>query len=96
MLGCVFRRLVTQQARGGSIDSLHYQGMRYEEVPDSTGAGRYALAAISLFEAYTDQIVQPYAGPDIPDATTYLDEATVTEVDIEVLGSQLPPITSGP
>ena len=92
----VFRRLVLQQARGAPIDSLHYMGMRYEEVPDASGAGRYSLAAISLFEAYTDQIVQPYAGPDIPDATEYLDEATVTEVDIEVLGSALPPITSGP
>jgi len=92
----IFRRLALQKVRGAPIDSLHYQGMRYEEVPDATGAGRYSLAAISLFQAYTDQIVQPLPGPDQPDAETYLDEATITEVDIEVLGEQMPPITSGP
>lgn len=85
----VFRRLVTQKARGGPINDLHYQGLRYEEVPDASGNGRYTLAAISLFEAYTDQIVLPYAGPDTPDADEYLDEATVTEVDIEVLGQTI-------
>ena len=90
----VFRRLVLNKARGAPINDLHYTGMRYEEVPDASGDGRYTLAAISLFEVYTDQIVQPFAGPDIPDADTYLDEATVTEVDIEVLGYQMPPITS--
>ena len=83
----VFRRLVTQKARGGPINDLHYTGMRYEEVPDATGDGRYTLAAISLFDVFTDQIVQPFAGPDIPDADEYLDEATVTEVDIDVLGA---------
>ena len=92
----VFRRLVTQKARGGVLNDLHWVRAHYEEVPDATGAGRYTLAAISTFEIYTDQAVQPYAGPDVQDATTYLAEATVTEVDIEVLGSQLPPITSGP
>jgi hypothetical protein len=85
----VFRRLVTQKARGDAIDSIHYLGMRYEEVPDATGNGRYTLAAISLFEVFTDQIVRPYGGPDVPDAAEYLDEATVTEVDMEVLGAPI-------
>jgi hypothetical protein len=80
----------------GPVNAVHWQGMRYEEVPDGTGQGRYVLAAISLFEAFTDQAVQPYAGPETPDADTYIDEATVVEVDIKVLGSQMPPITSGP
>jgi hypothetical protein len=93
----VFRRLVLQKARGdgvdeqqdGPINDLHYMGMRYEEVPDATGKGRYSLAAVSTFEVYTDQIVQPFGGPDVPDADVYVDEATVTEVDIEVLGETI-------
>ena len=58
--------------------------------------GRYLLAATSVLQVFTDMAVQPYAGPETPDATTYIDEATVVEVDIKVLGSQMPPITSGP
>ena len=85
----VVRRLVLQQARGGPCNDIKYAGMRYEEVPDVTGAGRYCLAAISTFDIFTDAIVQPYAGPDVPDADVYLDEATITEVDIEVLGDML-------
>jgi hypothetical protein len=94
----VVRRLVLQKARGdgtngtgaaGPINDLHYMGLRYEEVPDGTGAGRYTLAALSLFEVFSDQIVQPFGGPNIPDAATYLDGAAVTEVDITVLGETI-------
>jgi hypothetical protein len=83
------RRLVAQKVRGGPVNDIHYEGFRYEEVPDSTGQGRYALAAISLFQVFTDQVLQPYAGPDQPDMDEYLDEATVVEVDIEVLGEHV-------
>lgn len=72
-----------------AINSIHWQGMRYEEVPDSTGQGRYALAAISVFEAFSDMAVQPFAGPSVPDAGEYVGEATITEVDIEVLGDKI-------
>jgi hypothetical protein len=92
----VFRRLLLQRARGAPVNSMHYLGMRYEEVPSADGSGRYCLAAISNFEVYSDQIVRPFGGPDVPDADEYVGEATVTEVDIEVLGDTLPPITSGP
>jgi len=60
--------------------------MRYEQVADVTQAGRYLLASVSSFNVYTDKIVEANAGPDIPDADVYLDEATITEVDIEVDG----------
>jgi hypothetical protein len=85
----VLRRLVLQKARGAPIDDLHYTGMRYREVPDATGNGRYLLAGVGLYQVYTDQIVQPYAGPQVADATTYLDEASITEVDITVLGETI-------
>jgi hypothetical protein len=80
----------------GPANSVHWQGTAYELVPDGTGQGRYLLAATSVLQVFTDMAVQPYAGPETPDATTYIDEATVVEVDIKVLGSQMPPITSGP
>jgi hypothetical protein len=83
------RRLILQKARGDPVNDMHYLGFRYEQVPDATESGRYCLAATSLFEVYCDQIVQPFAGPDIPDADEYVDEATVTEVDITVLGSPI-------
>ena len=80
----------------GPANSVHWQGTAYEQVPDSTVAGRYLLAATSVLQVFTDKAVQSYAGPQTPDADAYIDEATVVEVDIEVLGSQMPPITSGP
>jgi hypothetical protein len=90
----VFRRLVTQKARGNPINDLHYLGYVYEEVPDATGQGRYCLAAVSRFEVYSDQVVQPYGGPNIPDATQYLGGANVTEIDLDVLGETVV-VTSG-
>jgi hypothetical protein len=92
----VARRVVLQKARGAPLNAVKWIGSRTRQVADATGQGRYIVAEVCLFQVFSDQVVQPYAGPDTPDAATYLDEATVTEVDIQVLGSQMPPITSGP
>ena len=92
----VVRRVVLQKAGGDPLNAIKWMGKRPREVPDSTGHDRYIVAEIGVFQVYSDQVVQPYAGPQTPDAATYIDEATVTEVDIEVLGWQMPPITSGP
>ena len=86
------RRMLTQKAAADEtnpINDLHYDGFGYEEVPDATGQGRYALAAISRFQVFTDRVVQPFGGPDVPDAESYLDYPPVTEIDIDVLGETL-------
>ena len=83
----VVREMVLEKAGGGPIDGLRFQRMYNEVVPDATGQGRYILAAVSQFQVSTDVVVQSYGGPDIPDADEYVDEATVVEVDIDVLGS---------
>lgn len=80
----VTRRIMVQQAGGTPLDHVVPTAMRYEQVPDGTKQGRWLLAGVSVFEVRTDKIVAPSAGPDIPDADVYLDEATVVEVDIEV------------
>jgi hypothetical protein len=85
----VAREIVLQKAGGGPIDDLRFQRMYNEVVPDATGQGRYILAAVSQYQVSTDVVVQSYGGPDVPDAETYLDEATVVEVDIDVLGSEI-------
>jgi hypothetical protein len=76
------------------VDDLHLTSARYEQVPDATGQGRWLLAAVHQLAVFTDEIVQAWAGPDVPDADTYLDEASVVEIDITVLGEQLT-ITNG-
>jgi hypothetical protein len=81
----VVRQAVLNQARTTDVlQDVHYTGMRYEQVSDASGSGRYLLAGVSSFNVYTDKIVEANAGPDIPDADEYLNEATITEVDIEV------------
>jgi hypothetical protein len=94
----VQRQIVLQKvcANEGPANSVHWQGMVYEQVPDSTDQGRYLLAATTVLQVFTDMAAGSYGGPETPDADTYIDEATVVEVDIKVLGSQLPPITTGP
>lgn len=94
--GCVMRCVLQQRGdEDGPLDDIKLTSARYEQVADATGQSRWLLAAVCQFSVYTDQIVQPWPGPDVPDADVYLDEATVTEVDIDVLGSQLT-ITEGP
>ena len=85
----VVREIVLEKAgsEDGPIDGLRFQRMYNEVVPDATGQGRYILAAVCQFQVSTDVVVQSYGGPDIPDADEYVDEATVVEVDIDVLGS---------
>jgi len=82
----ITRRLIVQQAGGDPMNHVSPTGMRFEQVPDGTEDGRYLLAGISVFEVRTDKVVAPTAGPNVPDADEYLDEATVVEVDIEVEG----------
>lgn len=77
------------------LNDLHLTSARYEQVADVTGDSRWLLAAVSQFAAFSDEIVQPWAGPDQPDADVYLDEATVVEIDLDVLGSQFT-ITEAP
>lgn len=83
------RRLVLQQARGGPLNEVRPVGVRYEQVFGDVSRGRYVLAAVTSFQVFTDQIVTPYGGPDVPDADVYVDEATVVEVDIDVMGSPI-------
>jgi hypothetical protein len=90
----VFRELVLHKAGGGPIDDMRFQRQYFELVPDGTGQGRYLLAGVSQFQISTDVVVQAWGGPDIPDADEYVGEATVVEVDIDVLGSQIT-ITEG-
>ena len=85
----ITRRLIVQQAGGTPLNHVSPTGMRFEQVPDGTKEGRWLLAGVSVFEVRTDKIVAPTAGPDVPDADEYLDEATVVEVDIDVLGGSL-------
>lgn len=86
--GCVARCLLQQAGgAGGVCNDLHWSSARYEQVPDGTGQGRWLLAAVTQLAVYSDEIVQPWGGPDVPDADVYLDEATVVEVDLDVLGS---------
>ena len=85
-------RLMGQQACGEPLSSVHYTGMRFEQVPDVTKQGRWLLAGVSVFDVRTDRIFSPTAGPSVPDADVYLEEATVVEVDIEVDGM---PMTGG-
>jgi hypothetical protein len=80
---------------GGVCNDLHLVSARYEQVADATGQGRWLLAAVHQLAVFTDEIVQPWCGPDVPDADVYLDEATVVEIDLDVLGSQMT-ITEGP
>jgi hypothetical protein len=87
--GCVMRCILQQRGAQGVLDDLKLVSARYEQVADATGQSRWLLAAVCQFSVFTDEIVQPWPGPDIPDADVYLDEATVVEVDIDVLGSQL-------
>jgi hypothetical protein len=94
MYGGTVWRAVLQKARGGVLADVHLTSARYEQVPDATGQGRWLLAAVAQLAVFTDEIVQPWAGPETPDADTYLDEASVVEVDITVLGEKLT-ITSG-
>ncbi len=89
MYGGTVARVVLQKARGGALNDMRLSSARYEQVPDVTGQSRWLLAAVQQFTVFTDEIVQPWAGPDVPDADEYVDEATVVEVDIEVLGEQL-------
>jgi hypothetical protein len=88
MYGGTIARLLMQQ-HGAVADELHYQGLRYEQVPDATGQGRWLLAAVNQIAVFSDEVLQPWGGPDIPDAETYLDEAVVTEVDLTILGETL-------
>jgi len=85
----IVQQVVLQQARGGALANVHLMSARPFPVPDATGQGRYLLAGESTFSVKTDEIVQAFDGPDVPDADTYLDEATVVEVDIEVLGDEV-------
>jgi hypothetical protein len=85
MYGGTIARLLMQK-QGAVEQGMHLQSMRYEQVADATGQGRWLLAAVSQIAVYSDEVLQPWAGPDIPDAETYLDEAVVTEVDLTILG----------
>lgn len=91
MYGGVVQRCLLQQAKGagGVLNEVRLTSARYEQVADVTGESRWLLAAVSQFAISSDEIVQPWAGPDQPDADVYVDEATVVEVDLDVLGSQL-------
>ena len=89
LYGGTVARVVLQKARGDALNDMRLSSARYEQVPDVTGQSRWLLAAVHQFNVFTDEIAQPWAGPDIPDADEYVDEATVTEVDIEVLGETL-------
>lgn len=89
----ITRQLIVQQAGISPLDHVSPVGMRFEQVPDGTKDARWLLAGVSVFEVRTDKIVAPTSGPNIPDADEYLDEATVVEVDMDVLGS---PIVIGP
>jgi hypothetical protein len=88
MYGGTVARCLLQKGggSGAALNDLHLTSARYEQVADATGQGRWLLAAVHQLAVFTDEIVQPWGGPDVPDADTYLDEATVVEVDIEVLG----------
>ena len=94
LYGGTVARVMLHKARGGVLNDMRLSSARYEQVPDVTGQSRWLLAAVHQFSVFTDEIVQPFAGPDVPDAETYVDEATVVEVDIEVLGEALT-ITGG-
>jgi hypothetical protein len=94
--GTVARVLLQKGADGGALNDLHLTSARYEQVVDATGQGRWLLAAVHQLAVFSDEVVQPWGGPDQPDADTYLDEATVVEVDLDVLGSQVTIGGNGP
>jgi hypothetical protein len=94
------RRLILQQAHADPLQEVRPAGLRYEQVLGDVSRGRYVLAAVTTFQVYTDQIVTPHSGPDIPDADVYVDEATVIEVDIDLNfrlsgGSVMPVVREG-
>ena len=89
MYGGTVARVVLNKGRGGALNDVRLSSARYEQVADATGQGRWLLAAVHQFSVFTDEIAQPWGGPDRPDADEYVDEATVVEVDIEVLGETL-------
>jgi hypothetical protein len=80
----VTRRLLTQHGRGTPLDWIHYTGMRLDQVPGDDRAGRYVLKATSIFQVWTNQIVDPTAGPDIPDADTYGPWPLARTVDVDL------------
>jgi hypothetical protein len=87
MYGGTVARVLLQKAAGVAVNDVHLTSARYEQVADATGQSRGLLAAVVQLEVFSDQIVQAWGGPDVPDAEPYLDEALVVEVDIDVLGS---------
>lgn len=88
LYGGTVARLLVQQG-GGVQNSLKLVSTRYEQVADGTGQSRWLLAAVNQLNVYSDEILRPWGGPDIPNADVYLDEATVVEIDIDVLGEQV-------
>ena len=84
--GTIARLLMQQQ---GVADGVRYISARPEVVADATGQSRWLLASVNTFSVISDEILQPWGGPDVPDADSYVNEATVVEVDIEVLGADV-------
>lgn len=80
----VVRRLIVQHAHIPPIDWIHFIGMTLSEVPGDERAGRYLLKATSSFEVRSHGIVDPTAGPDIPDADEYVDEPLAQRPEIEI------------
>jgi hypothetical protein len=81
---------VTQKGRDPVVcNAIRYQTFDIAAVPDATGQGRYLCQATAVFTVHTDVAVQGSGGPAEPDADTYLGDALVTEVDVDVAGSEL-------
>jgi hypothetical protein len=95
LYGGTVARVLTQQS-GSVQQGVRYPSMRYEPVVDGTGNSRWLLAAVNEFDVYSDEILQPWGGPDKPDADVYVDEATVVDVEITVNGELIAIPAGGP
>lgn len=80
----VTRRLMVQKARVTPLDHIHYTGMRMDQVPGDERAGRYVLRSTAIFQIWSEAIVDPLAGPDIPDADSYGPWPTSQTVEVDV------------
>ncbi|HEY1437363.1 MAG TPA: hypothetical protein VGG82_07660 [Casimicrobiaceae bacterium] len=88
-MGAVTLCVVQKGRTPDVIDDLRYLSMTLGPVPDATDRTRYLAGATAVFTTMTNVAVQGSGGPEIPDADSYVGEATVTEIDLTIAGESV-------